>query len=122
MSQGLVDHIHIYVDASSEAGGYSGIFWHSLCVNTSGEVAGLFSEKVLEKFLFLVQGSDKQTAILELEMMIAISIAVQLWQSLMSTKRVFIRNDPVRSSIIKGNSQNQFAERALPTGRRAEPK
>eukprot|EP00435_Cladocopium_sp_Y103_P070288 s2538_g35.t1 len=109
VSRGLGDYVHIYVDASFEASGYSGV--GGLCVSSCGEVVGFFNERVPDELLLLLQGSSKETAILELEM-IAISVAIHLWRPLLSSKRVivFTDNDPVKSSIIRGYSQNQFVD------------
>lgn len=78
------------MDASCEAGGYSGI--GGLCVDSSGEVVGFFSKKAPAELLLLIQGSDKETAILELEV-VAISFAIHPWQSLMPAKRVIVITD-----------------------------
>lgn len=61
--------------------------------------------------LLFLQESDRQTAILELEM-VAVSVAIRLWQTLMSTERVivFTDNDPVKSSIIRSYFQNHVVD------------
>eukprot|EP00438_Fugacium_kawagutii_P001422 Skav211637 [mRNA] locus=scaffold3476:7948:11312:+ [translate_table: standard] len=105
ISRGLSDHIHIYVDASFEPGGYSGI--GGLCVNSDGSVISFFSEEVPPDLLCLIEKGSKETIILKLEM-VAILVAATIWQDMMHSKRavIFIDNEPVRKSFIKGHSQN----------------
>lgn len=72
---------------------------------------GFCSEKVAEQLLVLVQVGTKETAILELEM-VAVAVAIHLWQNRMASKRVIVfkDNDPVGSSIMRGYSQNTFVD------------
>lgn len=112
VSPGLADHVHVYVDASFEPEGYSGI--RGLCIDSAGKVLGFFSEQVPPELLELVKVGDKETAILELEML-AISVATEVWKPLMRSKRIviFTDNEPVRLNVIKGFSANSFVDRLL---------
>eukprot|EP00438_Fugacium_kawagutii_P031568 Skav201075 [mRNA] locus=scaffold5595:979:2202:- [translate_table: standard] len=82
--RGLSDHVHVYVDASFEPGGYSGI--GGLCVNSDGSVHSFFSEAVPKDLLCLVEHGDKEAIILELEM-VALLVAATLWQDVLRSKR-----------------------------------
>eukprot|EP00438_Fugacium_kawagutii_P028097 Skav236590 [mRNA] locus=scaffold415:10761:12503:+ [translate_table: standard] len=105
--RGLSDHVHIYLDASFEPRGYSGI--GGLCVNSDGSLRSFFSEAVPKDFLCLVEKGDKETIILQLEM-VALIVAATLWRDVLRSKRtVFITdNEPVRKSLIQGYSQNHL--------------
>eukprot|EP00438_Fugacium_kawagutii_P017954 Skav227888 [mRNA] locus=scaffold3865:39733:41610:- [translate_table: standard] len=107
VARGLSDHVHIYVDASFEPGGYSGI--GGLCVNSDGSLHSFFSEAVPKDLLCLVEKGDKETIILELEM-VALLVAATLWRDVLRSKRTvfFTDNEPVRKSLIRGYSQNHF--------------
>lgn len=66
------------------------------------------------EYLLPGRGGEKETDILQAQT-VAISIAINFWQILMSPKRVviFTDNEPVRSSIIKRYSQNIFVDRLM---------
>lgn len=101
MSSGPVDHVHIYVDASFEPNGFSGV--GGLRVDSRGEVLGCFSEEVPKELIVLIQAGDKDAAILQLEMA-AISVAVRMWKYLMFTKRVVVgteRNCQIKQFGLK---------------------
>lgn len=112
VSKGLSSHVHLYVDASYEPEGFSGL--GGLCVDSSGKVMGFFSEAVPKELLQLIKHGDKETAIQELEM-VAITIAVEVWRECLGKHRVviFSANDSVRKSIIKGYSSNPFVNTLL---------
>eukprot|EP00438_Fugacium_kawagutii_P016271 Skav232599 [mRNA] locus=scaffold2282:11506:13323:+ [translate_table: standard] len=107
VTRGLSDHVHIYVDASFELGGYSGI--GGLCVNSDGSLHSFFSEAVPRDLFCLVEKGDKETIILELEM-VALLVAATLWQDVLPSKRTvfFIDNEPIRKSLIRGYLQNHL--------------
>lgn len=66
MSGCLADRVHIYVDASYEPNGFSGI--GGVCVDSPGTVLGFFSEETPPELLEVIKTGDKETAILEFEM------------------------------------------------------
>lgn len=107
MSRGLADRIHIYEDVWFEADGYSGV--ERLCVDSPGTLIGFFSERAAEDLRVLVRESDKETAILELEM-VAITLAIHLWQRLLLTRRavVFFRQRVSQMQHHQGLLQESF--------------
>lgn len=70
MSGRLPSHIHIYVDASYDPDGFSGI--GGICFDSCGKV-------LRQNFLKIIRIRDKDTTIMELEM-IANSIAAHMWK------------------------------------------
>lgn len=52
--------------------------------NYSGEVLGFFSEQVASEFLDLIKVGDKETAIMELEM-VAMVVALDVWKQKLSS-------------------------------------
>lgn len=73
--------MHVYVDSSFEPSGFSGV--GGLCVDSSGEVIGFFSEEIGKEPIELIQVGGNKTAVLEPEM-VAISVAICLWKSLIT--------------------------------------
>eukprot|EP00438_Fugacium_kawagutii_P015079 Skav214570 [mRNA] locus=scaffold57:5506:6096:+ [translate_table: standard] len=109
ISRGLSDHVHIYVDASFEPGGYSGI--GGFCVNSDGTLTSFFSGEVPQALLCLVEKGSKETIVLKLEMVaVAILVAAAIWQDILRSKRavIFTDNEPIKKSLIRGYSQNYF--------------
>ena len=53
----MSDHVHIYVDASFEEGGYSGL--DGVLYSSSGTPMAFFSEQLDENFLGLVKWAGK---------------------------------------------------------------
>lgn len=105
----LSDHVHIYVDASYDPDGFTRI--GGLCVNSSGEVLGFFSEEVPQDLIEEPKSGSKETVIMEFEML-AIALAVNIWTEFLRSCRVvlFTDSEAVRSSLLKGSSSNKSVD------------
>ena len=106
----LSDHVHIYVDASFNDGGYSGI--GGVAYNSAGEPIAFFSEELKQPFLDTVRCDGQVTVIQELEML-ALLAAVHLWCPLFKNYRIvsFTDSESVRGAFLKtwsNNSQNSY--------------
>ena len=96
----MSDHVHIYVDASFEEGGYSGL--GGVLYSSSGTPMAFFSGQLDEDFLRLVKGEEKQNIIQELEML-ALLCAVTAWCPKWKGYRfvIFTDSEAVRGSFLK---------------------
>lgn len=83
VSGSLADHIHIYVDASYDADGFSGI--GGICFNSSGKVLGFFSEEAPPELLEVITIGGEETAIMELDSHIDRSTSVEATASFPSS-------------------------------------
>lgn len=101
----LGDHVHIYVDASFDDGGYSGI--GGAIYNSRGEAIAFFSEEVDVEFLEQIRLEAQVTLLQELEMF-ALLIAVTLWCPDHKRHRVvaFTDSEAVRGAFLKTWSNN----------------
>lgn len=99
--------VHLYVDASFEPGGSSGI--GGLLLDQSGNCLGFFSESVSEDLVTQIKSDDQKTIIFELEGL-AVAIGLSVFQKLIAGKRliVFTDNQAVQACLIKckSNSEN----------------
>lgn len=79
-------------------------------MDSRGNVLGFFSEEAPQD-LEAIKIGDKETAIMELEM-IAISIAARLGKPLIRSRRVvlFTDSEAVRSSLLKSSSSNNVVD------------
>ena len=108
----LSDHVHFYVDASFDEGGYSGI--GGVAYSSSGEPLAFFSERLEPTFLDIVRCEGQVTVIQELEML-ALLAAVCSWCPVFSNHRIVIFTDSesVRGSFLKTWSHNAQNSRLL---------
>ena len=97
---------HIYVDASFDYSGYSGL--GGLIVNTSEERLSFFSTEVDKKLLDNIMAKGQKTVIQELEMM-AVLAALRVWRKLIRSCRVvlFTDGEAVRHAFLKSWSANE---------------
>ena len=72
----MSDHVHIYVDASYDPEGYSGV--GGVLYDSSGQTCFFFSEKLSCDFLSSIKKAEQKNMIQELEML-ALLIAAELW-------------------------------------------
>lgn len=91
--------------------GFSGI--SGICFSSQGAVLGFFSENIFVELPELIKAGDKETAILELEI-VAKSVAAHLWKTLIASVShravLFADQEAVRSSILKGSSANHLVD------------
>lgn len=108
----MSDHIHIYVDASFDLDGYTGV--GGVMYSSTGAVLGFFSEQVPRSFLLSVMETDQHTMIQELEML-ALLIAIELWCKSSRGHRVvaFTDSESVRGSFLKTWSGNEPSNKFL---------
>lgn len=108
----MSDHVHIYVDASFDLDGYSGV--GGVMYSSTGTVEAFFSEQVPRSFLLSVMQTDQQTMIQELEML-ALLIAIELWCPTAKGHRIvaFTDSESVRGSFLKTWSSNEPSNKFL---------
>ena len=96
----MSDHVHVYVDASYEPEGYSGV--GGVFYDSSGQSCFFFSERVSPEFLLSIKKDEQKNMIQELEML-ALLIAAVLWLPVAEGRRVVIFSDSeaVRGSFLK---------------------
>ena len=106
----MSDHVHIYVDASFDLEGYSGV--GGVLYDSSGQACFFFSEELSCDFLCSVKKAEQKNMIQELEMLaLALLISAELWFPLVKGKRVvaFSDSESVRGSFLKSWSQNDMS-------------
>ena len=98
--------LHMYVDASYDADGHSGI--GGLILDRSGTCLGFFSEKVTDGVLQAIKRGDQTTVIFELEGL-AIAVGLHLFEEHIRGRRlvVFTDNQAAQASLIKCKSANE---------------
>ena len=108
----MSDHVHVYVDASYEPEGYSGV--GGVFYDSSGQSCFFFSERVSPEFLLSIKKDEQKNMIQELEML-ALLIAAVLWLPVAEGRRVVIFSDSeaVRGSFLKSWSQNDASSQLL---------
>ena len=101
----FLDWVHLYVDASFEPGGHSGL--GGVLYNCNRECIGCFSEKVGQNLLDALMEADQKTAIFELEGL-AIATAIDRFEVFIRGKRlvVFTDNQSVQTSVVRCRSKN----------------
>ena len=92
----MSDHVHVYVDASYDPEGYSGV--GGIFYDSTGQSCFFFSEQVSSEFLLSIRKSEQKNMIQELEML-ALLIAAVLWLPMSEGKRVVIFSD---SEAVRG--------------------
>ena len=99
------EHVHIYVDASFDYDGYSGI--GGALYDSSGKPIAFFSEELDREFLDIVRLEGQVTVIQELEML-ALMAAACLWCPKFKNHRVvaFTDSESVRGAFLKSWSNN----------------
>ena len=99
------EHIHLYVDASFDYDGYSGI--GGALYNSAGTPVAFFSETLDREFLDMVRSEGQVTVIQELEML-ALMAAISLWCPEFKSYRVvaFTDSESVRGAFLKTWSNN----------------
>lgn len=78
----LSGHVHLYVDASFEVGGYSGV--GGVIYAESGEALVFFSDEVTSDLVQMIEKDGQVTIIQELEMLallIAFKLVPRVFQS-----------------------------------------
>ena len=99
------DWHHLYVDASFEPGGYSGI--GGILLDPYGMCVGCFSEVVDQPLLSAIMRPDQKTPIMELEAL-AIFVGLQLFAEKVKSTRlvVFTDNLSAQAALVKCRSNN----------------
>jgi hypothetical protein len=102
---GHTNWFHLYVDASFEPTGSSGI--DGLLLEPLGTCIGCFSEIVNTDLLEAIMRPDQETPIMELEAL-AIYVGVSLFKDLINDTRlvVFTDNQSAQASVVKCKSNN----------------
>eukprot|EP00435_Cladocopium_sp_Y103_P060970 s205_g22.t1 len=108
----LSDHVHVYVDASFESTGYSGV--GGVLYSSEGKCLGCFSEQVDASLMSLILKEGQETAIQELEAL-AVLVAVSCMQEILTGFRVVLFSDSesVRGAFLKAWSGNQNCSKVL---------
>jgi len=108
----MSDRVHIYVDASYDPEGCSGV--GGVLYDSAGQTCFFFSQELSCDFLFSVKKAEQKNMIQELEML-ALLIAAELWLPVAEGKRVVIFSDSesVRGSFLKSWSQNDASSQLL---------
>ena len=101
----FMDWTHVYVDASFEPSGYSGL--GGLVLDSAGNCLDFFSEEVTEALTSRIKRDDQQTIIFELEGL-AIAVALHVFEKHIKGKRVviFTDNQSAQSCVVKCKSSN----------------
>ena len=96
---------HLYVDASFEPDGFSGL--GGLLLDPYGACLGCFSEVVDQCLLLAIMRPDQKTPIMELEAL-AIFVGIQLFSEAVKGTRlgVFTDNLSAQASLVKCRSNN----------------
>ena len=100
---------HLYVDASFEPGGYSGI--GGVLLDSNGTCVGCFSEAVDAQLLSSIMRPDQKTPIMELEAL-AIMVGLKLFAEKVKCSKlvVFTDNLSAQASLIKCRSNNAHVD------------
>eukprot|EP00435_Cladocopium_sp_Y103_P073792 s107_g45.t1 len=108
----LSDHVHVYVDASFESTGYSGV--GGVIYSSEGKCLGCFSEQVDASLMGLILKEGQETAIQELEAL-AVLVAVSCMREALTGFRVVLFSDSesVRGAFLKAWSGNQNSSKVL---------
>ena len=108
----LSTHLHVYVDASFDEDGYSGV--GGVAYDEYGIMLGFFSEKVSDDLIKSIKEKGQVTIIQELEML-ALLVAVELWSPEWDHCRfvAFTDSESVRCSFLKSWSMNETNNRLL---------
>ena len=106
------DYVHIYVDASFEPEGYSGL--GGLLLSSNGKCLGHFSEEVPRSCIDSFIRSDQNTVIFELEAL-ALVASLDTFHDLVAGHRViiFTDNEGVRSIVLRSSSKNPVGAELL---------
>ena len=104
--------LHIYVDASFDSSGYSGL--GGLIVNMAKDRLSFFSTEVDRRSLGDIMAKGQRTVIQELEMM-AVLAAVRVWEKLIKSWFVvlFTDSEAVRGAFLKSWSANKDSDRMI---------
>ena len=104
--------VHIYVDASFDYSGYSGL--GGMLADMSEKVISLFSERVDTATLDEIMSKGQKTVIQELEMM-AVLAAARGWKEMIKTCRVvlFTDSEAVRGAFLKSWSANDDSDKLI---------
>ena len=104
--------LHIYVDASFDDSGYSGL--GGLIVNMSKDRLSFFSTEVDRRSLDDIIAKGQRTVIQELEMM-AVLAAVRVWRKLIKSCRVvlFTDGEAMRGAFLKSWSANEDSDKMI---------
>jgi ribonuclease HI len=96
----LSDHVHIYVDASLEDSGYSGL--GGALFDSSGRILAFFSEELDKEFLELAKEENQSNVLQEMEML-ALLISIEIWCPVWQGHKVvaFTDSEAVRCSFLK---------------------
>ena len=108
----MSDYVHMYVDASFDLDGYSGI--GGVLYSSNGAVLDFFSETITKSFILAAMGPDQQTMIQELEML-ALLVAIDLWFPSQHGHKIvaFTDSESVRGSFLKSWSLNDPCNKLL---------
>ena len=108
----LSSFVHVYVDASFEPAGYSGV--GGIVFDESGKCLGFFSEPVEQPLLERIMQPGQKTVIQELEALAAY-VAVVKFQHLLGKRRVVLFSDSeaVRGAFLKSWSSNSNCDNIL---------
>lgn len=108
----MSDHVHIYVDASFDIDGYTGI--GGVAYTSTGALIGFFSEQIPKSFLLAAMSTHQQTMIQELEML-SLLTAADIWFPELEGLRVvaFSDSESVRGSFLKNWSLNDPCSKLL---------
>lgn len=100
---------HMYVDASFELDGYSGV--GGFLIDHQGRCIGFFSERVESSLLESLMEQGQKTAIMELEAL-AIYVGLKLFSHVVSGSRVvaFTDNQSAQASLVKCRSNNKHVD------------
>ena len=111
-SQSQAEVVHIYVDASFDHLGCSGL--GGMLVDMSEKVISFFSVKVDTDILDEIMSKGQKTVVQELEMM-AVLAALRNWKDLIRAHRValFTDSEAVRGSFLKSWSANDDSDRLI---------
>ena len=108
----MSDHIHIYVDASFDLDGCSGV--GGVAYSSDGTIIGYFPEETTKSFVLAATRPDQQTMIQELEMLVLL-IAVSVWCPGHAGRRIvaFTDSESVTGSFLKTWSGNDPFSKVL---------
>ena len=106
------DIFHIYVDASFNEVGYSGI--GGLIIDMHGDCPSFFSARVEKEMVDAIVSKGQRTIIQELEML-AVLCAFKCWQEKATIHRIvlFTDSESVRGAFLKSWSANTDSDRLL---------
>ena len=106
------DILHIYVDASFNEVGYSGV--GGLIIDMHGDCLSFFSAKAEKEMIDASVSRGQRTIIQELEML-AVLCAFKCWQERATVHRIvlFTDSESVRGAFLKSWSANTDSDRLL---------